>query len=145
MIFFFGQADRCLVTGNNSTVECWQFLTGDLALPVKHREDESGRQLFMYEDVKNCGVTHRFLDQQISIADQVLGKFLRMSDQKEIDREAYRDLLQNCDISASVKQFCETVKSEYDFAPYALASLKRHFYLEDDTLRKEYEKFVAKL
>lgn len=125
MIFFLRNADRCLVTGNNSAIECWKLIDSD-------------NQLFIYEDVKNCGVTHRFLDQQIQISDNILGKFLRMSNEKTINRESYRDLLQNHNISQSVKEFVAKVKNEYDFTPFMLSSLKRYFYANTE---KEYEKF----
>lgn len=126
MIFLFRHSDRCLVTGNNSAIECWRLLQGD-------------NSLFMYEDVHNGGVTHHFLDQQVQIADETLSKFLRSSDEKEIDRDATRNLLQNRNISQSTRDFCDTVKKNYDFTPHILTSLKRHFYLHDDTLRNEYD------
>ena len=116
MITLMRLSERCLVTGNNSAIECWSVMN-------------KNNSLFMYESINH--ITKHFLDQQISIADEILGNYLKMSNETDINREIYRDLLQNNNISLSVLNFCNKIKFEYDFTPYVLNSLKRHAYLNN--------------
>jgi len=121
-------SERLIATGMNTPAESW-------AAKCK---------LYIYEDVANGGVTHKFLKQQIKIAEKInpkLGKLLKIAGEKNIplspkELAEVTEILHDPDLSTATLTFCNHITTNYRFQDALVASLKRvmwHHYIPELT------------